>query len=390
MKYTWKITLILVLISSSVLQAQIPRIINYQGKLTDTVGVGMNGDYDITFRLFDTESGGTAFWEEIHGGSEVVTVTKGLFDVQLGAITPIGPAIAFDDTYWVELEIETEVLSPRLLLTAVPYAFRAMIAETALVVIGSDNDWTVDRASGSKVYTFSTDDSVGIGTSTPLERLDLEGAIRIGNTVNNNAGTIRWTGTDFEGYTGSEWKSLTSGGGASQWEEDIGGEFIYPTGYTGVRIYKSGPNAGKIDVLQSDPVVQIDDKQYATWMLESVGLNTDVVGEAQLKNGIFEVDLAEQSEASDLWLFYHIVAENTIIPFVTAQDKAILAARVEGSVFIVDAIQGDGSARFSYRLTGRRIDKASLLPNEINRRQLKYYNEHYIDVDRYDRNGEEK
>jgi uncharacterized protein (TIGR02145 family) len=45
------------------------------------------------------------------------------------------------------------------------------------------------------------------------EKLEVEGAIQI--DVNDDptpdAGTIRWTGHDFEGYTGTEWVSLTIG-----------------------------------------------------------------------------------------------------------------------------------------------------------------------------------
>ena len=59
------------------------------------------------------------------------------------------------------------------------------------------------------------DGNVGIGTTGPAEKLEVDGAIKIGTTSNTNAGTIRWTGTDFEGYTGSNWVSLTSGGGGS-------------------------------------------------------------------------------------------------------------------------------------------------------------------------------
>jgi len=43
------------------------------------------------------------------------------------------------------------------------------------------------------------------------ENVDVEGAITIANYESQNPqeGTIRWTGTDFEGYVNSEWKSLT-------------------------------------------------------------------------------------------------------------------------------------------------------------------------------------
>ena len=45
--------------------------------------------------------------------------------------------------------------------------------------------------------------NVGIGTQSPVENLDVAGGINIGTTTSTNAGTLRWTGTDFEGYNGS-------------------------------------------------------------------------------------------------------------------------------------------------------------------------------------------
>ncbi len=51
---------------------------------------------------------------------------------------------------------------------------------------------------------------VGIGTTNPQETLDVNGAVKIGTTTNTNAGTIRWTGTDFEGYDGTNWIPLSN------------------------------------------------------------------------------------------------------------------------------------------------------------------------------------
>ena len=110
----------------------VPRLITYQGKLTNSSGVALDGSYDITFRLYTTETGGTAIWTEAHTGDDAITVTNGLFDVQLGTLTDLN--IAFDDTYWIELQVGTETLSPRERLVAVPYAFRAIVADTAFVV----------------------------------------------------------------------------------------------------------------------------------------------------------------------------------------------------------------------------------------------------------------
>ena len=36
-----------------------------------------------------------------------------------------------------------------------------------------------------------------------------DGGITVGDSDNTTAGTIRWTGSDFEGYDGSSWKSLS-------------------------------------------------------------------------------------------------------------------------------------------------------------------------------------
>ena len=46
-----------------------------------------------------------------------------------------------------------------------------------------------------------------------VENLEVEGAILISNSVDSVAspGTIRWTGSDFEGWNGIIWVSLTNG-----------------------------------------------------------------------------------------------------------------------------------------------------------------------------------
>jgi hypothetical protein len=53
-------------------------------------------------------------------------------------------------------------------------------------------------------------------------------AIRLGTTTDETAGNVRWTGTDFEGYNGTTWDSLTSGGGLVA--HDIDGIYHTVTG----------------------------------------------------------------------------------------------------------------------------------------------------------------
>jgi hypothetical protein len=57
----------------------------------------------------------------------------------------------------------------------------------------------------------TTTNKTGIGTMSPEEKLTVSGAVKIGTTGSANPGTIRWTGTNFEGYNGTNWINLTSG-----------------------------------------------------------------------------------------------------------------------------------------------------------------------------------
>ncbi len=59
-----------------------------------------------------------------------------------------------------------------------------------------------------KVVIRSTGE-LGIGIPNPREKLDVDGAIKVSKSIGNDPGTIRWTGTDFEGRKGNEWVSLT-------------------------------------------------------------------------------------------------------------------------------------------------------------------------------------
>jgi len=108
-------------------RADVPRVISFQGKLSDVSGHLLNEQYSLTFRLYDAETGGTKLWEETHPG---VHVTKGVFVVPLGAITPLD--LQFDTAYWVSLEVGTDgEMKPRERLTAGPYAIRADTARVA-------------------------------------------------------------------------------------------------------------------------------------------------------------------------------------------------------------------------------------------------------------------
>ena len=101
--------------------ADIPHLINYQGKLTDKDNKPIEGTHAITFRIYDAETSGTLLWEE----TQSVTIQKGIFSVMLGGVTALN--LAFDKPYWLEIKVDNEVMSPRQRMAAAPYAFYCRI-----------------------------------------------------------------------------------------------------------------------------------------------------------------------------------------------------------------------------------------------------------------------
>ncbi|MBN2542540.1 hypothetical protein JXI42_06705 [bacterium] len=114
---------VLILISSV---WAVPRLIPYQGKLTDTAGVGINGTRDIQLSIFPAPTGGGAIWTETHWNT---AVTNGLFDVVMGSVTPLNLDFSAGP-YYLQVSVNTDALIPRQQLLAEVYAIRAIYADS--------------------------------------------------------------------------------------------------------------------------------------------------------------------------------------------------------------------------------------------------------------------
>jgi len=118
---------------SNLTHADVPKMISYQGQVTDDSGVPVaDGDYDMAFSIHDAVSGGNLEWSS---GSRSVTVTNGVFNVLLGESIAID--LEFDEDYWLEVEIEGDTQSPRQPLGSVGYAYMASGLVAGTEVIGS-------------------------------------------------------------------------------------------------------------------------------------------------------------------------------------------------------------------------------------------------------------
>ncbi len=100
----------------------IPGEINYQGILKDASGnLVPNGNYEMSFRIYDSETGGTSLWLE----TKTINISDGVFSTQLGSINPID--IPFESAYWLGVTIgSNNELTPRIRFTSVPYSHMSM------------------------------------------------------------------------------------------------------------------------------------------------------------------------------------------------------------------------------------------------------------------------
>ena len=71
------------MIESTTAQAQVPSLINYQGRLADANGTPVTGSKNFVIRLYDSQSGGTLLYAEDLGS--VSLGTNGIYSFQFGS-----------------------------------------------------------------------------------------------------------------------------------------------------------------------------------------------------------------------------------------------------------------------------------------------------------------
>ena len=255
--------------------SQIPRSLSFQGVIADTNGIPVaDGEYQVTFRIYPVESGGTPMWSEV----QTVTATRGLFSVILGRNNPLN--LNFAVPYWLSIAVGSQPeLLPRTELTAAAYSLNAAdvadsvvtgrkIAPSQVVrsvnglqdnirLIGGTNvsisrqgdSLVVNTAGGPTPWQtsgsniFFNGGSIGVGTSNPLAFVHAQntGAVPAFLSGNSNADLAvpngqalqigHWDGSSV--FT--ERVRITSNG-------DVGIGIVPPQGRLNVAANSDGPN----------------------------------------------------------------------------------------------------------------------------------------------------
>jgi len=174
--------------------------INFQGKVTNPNGTNVtNGSYTFVFKLYTVSSGGVATWTE----TDSLTVTDGVFQVPLGAVTPLPGSVDFNtDNIYLGITFNSDPageMSPRIQLMASPYAFNSEklggLAASAFVQLSPSGQQTGSvNVSGSGRFDGGLTVASG-GTITGNLQIGAAGgttgALLLNNGGNSNAVTIQ-------------------------------------------------------------------------------------------------------------------------------------------------------------------------------------------------------
>ena len=148
----------------------VPMQINYQGYLTDENNMPINKTVQITFKLYDQESGGKVLWFEI---LDNVVVEDGIYSVILSNLEPND----FNDEPYLGVTIDDDVeLTPRQKITSVVFAIKAHIAETISDGAVTQNKIAIDAVTTDKIADHAvTSDKVLDGPGSGLNADVLDG-----------------------------------------------------------------------------------------------------------------------------------------------------------------------------------------------------------------------
>ncbi len=132
----------------------------YQGQLKDG-GVPANGNYDLSYSLWDDAAAGNIVAGPLDQPGSAVT--NGLFTAELdfGAVFSGAPR-------WLELSVNGTPLSPRQAMTSTPYCQTASYSQAANIANYAFGPWI---PSGADLYY--NDGNIGIGTAAPASKLDI-------------------------------------------------------------------------------------------------------------------------------------------------------------------------------------------------------------------------
>jgi trimeric autotransporter adhesin len=206
--------------------AVVPPLVNFSGGLIGANAKPVGGLVGVTFSLYKDSEGGAPLWIETQN---VQADKAGHYSVMLGSTSSRGlpsELFASGEARWLGVQPQGQAEQPRVLLMSVPYALKALDAQTLggrpasafLAASGASGSTPAGNVTGSGTKNFiprwtsttqignsnifeNASGQVGIATSTPTAKLDVNGATDIRNTLtlfpNGGNAAVKVSGTAF-------------------------------------------------------------------------------------------------------------------------------------------------------------------------------------------------
>lgn len=180
-----------------------PTTVSFEGYLANADGSPFSGSNPtLAFHLYDAQSGGTSLWDETHSN---VSVSQGLYTVQLGSAGSPLNADLFNGARWLSVAVNGGAeMSPRIAISAVPWALNAVEAQQALNLQGFDVADTAPQNGNALVWnsTSSKWEPQGVsGDATSLQGRPVDAATPTAGQA------LTWDG--------SSWVPATTSGNAT-------------------------------------------------------------------------------------------------------------------------------------------------------------------------------
>ncbi|MFQ5857775.1 MAG: hypothetical protein ACE5LU_19390 [Anaerolineae bacterium] len=173
--------------------------ISYQGRLTDSAGNPLNGNYNLVFQLWDDATAGSQVGSDIAKNN--VPVAEGLFTTDLDV-----QQLDFDgQALWLRVQVNGQWLSPRQELLPVPYALSLKPGAHVRSDSGSTAMGVSNLGGGLALQAYADGNIAVLGTSSQLVSLLPSGMIGVYGSGDDK-------GVYGEGMVGVGGESESAGG----------------------------------------------------------------------------------------------------------------------------------------------------------------------------------
>jgi formylglycine-generating enzyme required for sulfatase activity len=206
------------------LHAQVPSLINYQGRLTDAEGNPVTGNRTMVVRVYDAPTAGNMTYQEPIG---TVVVTNGTYSFQFGDEGDGVLGVLNGGSSYLALSVNGTEESTRSRLLAVPYALKAKKSEDAQALaqqvgelevettkLGTDMETVAVSLSANltavKNQVQSVSESLG-GLLAQFKVVGLSGSLEFGNSTTGGSLEITNSGFGRLTVTGIEYPESFSG-----------------------------------------------------------------------------------------------------------------------------------------------------------------------------------